>query len=146
MYSEIDIYTCVFLSIYIIIKYHKNSINRKKKYFRKAGETDMATTYVYRTEQTIIRKSNPLYKKLDDLAFKAKNIYNLCLYEQRQIYFQYKKFINYNDLYHIVKDTEGYKDLPTVLGQQVIMKVNDTCKSFICSTKSYYNNPGAFTS
>ena len=106
----------------------------------------MTTTYVYRTEQTIIRKSNPLYKKLDDLAFRAKNIYNLCLYEQRQIYFQYKKFINYSDLYHIVKEKEGYKELPNVLGQQVIMKVNDNCKAFKKSTKSYYNNPGAFYS
>lgn len=112
----------------------------------KRGETDMATTYIYRTEQTIIRKSNPLYKKLDELCFRAKNIYNLCLYEQRQIYFQYKQFINYNDLYHIVKEKEGYKELPNALGQQVIMKVNDICKAFKNSTKSYYNNTGAFTS
>lgn len=106
----------------------------------------MTTTYVYRTEQTIIRKSNPLYKKLDDLAFRAKNIYNLCLYEQRQIYFQYKKFINYSDLYHLVKDKEGYKELPNALGIEIVRKVNDNCNSFISSTKSYYNNPGAFYS
>mgnify|MGYP003293893727 CR=1 FL=1 len=106
----------------------------------------MATTYVYRTEQTIIKKSNPLYRKLDDLAFKAKNIYNLCLYEQRQIYFQYKKFINYSDLYHIVKDTEGYKELPNALGQQVVRTVTTNCNSFISSTKSYYKNPEAFYS
>ncbi|MBR4981986.1 MAG: transposase [Lachnospiraceae bacterium] len=105
----------------------------------------MTTTYVYRTEQTIVRKSNPLYKKLDELCFKAKNIYNICLYEQRQIYFQYKKFINYNDLYHIVKDTEGYKELPNALGQQVVRTVTTNCNSFISSTKSYYNKPEAFT-
>lgn len=106
----------------------------------------MPTTYVYRTEQTIIRRSNPLYKKLDDLAFKAKNIYNISLYEQRQIYFQYKKFINYNDLYHIVKDSEGYKELPNALGQQIVRQVTTNCNSFISSTKSYYNNPEAFYS
>lgn len=105
----------------------------------------MATTYVYRTEQTIIRKSNPLYNKLDDLAFKAKNIYNICLYEQRQIFFEYKKFINYNDLYHIVKDTEGYKELPNALGQQIVRQVSTNCLAFQKATKAYYNKPEAFT-
>ena len=105
----------------------------------------MAITYVYRTEQTIIRKSNPLYRKLDELSFKAKNIYNICLYEQRQIFFEYKKFINYNDIYHIVKDSEDYKKIPNALGQQVIRQVTTNCNSFIRSTKSYYKNPEAFT-
>lgn len=111
----------------------------------KRGEQDMATTYVYRTEQTIIRKSNPIYKKLDELCFKAKNIYNLCLYEQRQIFFEYKKFINYNDLYHLVKDTEGYKELPNALSAQIVRQVSTNCLAFQKATKAYYNNPEAFT-
>lgn len=105
----------------------------------------MTTTYVYRTEQTIIRKSNPLYKKLDELSFKAKNIYNTCLYEQRQIFFEYKKFINYSDLYRLVKDTEGYKELPNALGQQVVRQVSTNCLAFQKATKAYYNKPEAFT-
>lgn len=105
----------------------------------------MPIKYVYRTEQTIIKKSNPLYKKLDELAFKAKNIYNLCLYEQRQIYFEYKRFISYADLYRIVKDKEGYKDLPHGLAKQIVRQVSTNCISFQKATKAYFNKPDAFT-
>lgn len=104
----------------------------------------MGTNYVYRTEQTIIKKSNPLYKKLDDLAFRAKNIYNLCLYEQRQIYLEYGKFITYADLYKLVKDKDGYKELPNVLGQQIARQVSTNCLSFQKATKAYFNKQEAF--
>ena len=104
----------------------------------------MATKYIYRTEQTIIKKSNPLYKKLDNLAFKAKNIYNLCLYEQRQIYFEYGKFITYADLYRLVKDKEGYTELPNALSQQILKQVSTNCISFQKATKAYFNKPEAF--
>ena len=104
----------------------------------------MSLTYVYRTEQTVIKKSNPIYNKLDNLAFKAKNIYNLCLYEQRQIYFEYKRFISYADLYRIIKDKEGYKDLPHVLGIQIVRQVSTNCSSFQKATKAYFNKPEAF--
>ena len=104
----------------------------------------MATKYIYRTEQTIIKKSNPLYKKLDDLAFRAKNIYNLCLYEQRQVYFEYGKFLNYADLYRLVKDKEGYKELPNVLSQQIVRQVSTNCLSFQKATNTYFNKPEAF--
>lgn len=105
----------------------------------------MPTKYVYRTEQTVVKKSNPLYKKLDEMAFKAKNIYNLCLYEQRQIYFQYGKFISYADLYRIVKDKEGYKDLPRSFANSILRQVSTNCLSFQKATKAYYNKPEAFT-
>lgn len=105
----------------------------------------MTTKYVYRTEQTIIKKSNPLYKKLNDLAFKAKNIYNLCLFEQRQTYFEYGKFVTYAELYRLVKDKEGYKELPNALGQQIVRQVSTNCLSFQKATKAYFNKPEAFT-
>ncbi len=104
----------------------------------------MSTKYIYRTEQSIIKKSNPLYKKLDDLAFRAKNIYNLCLYEQRQIYFEYEKFITYADLYRLVKDKEGYKELPRTLSNQILRQVSTNCLSFQKATKAYFNKPEAF--
>ena len=105
----------------------------------------MSATYVYRTEQTIIKKSNSLYSKLDEMAFKAKNIYNLCLYEQRQIYFEYKRFINYADLYRLVKDKEGYKELPRSLSNSILRQVSTNCLSFQKATRAYFNKPEAFT-
>lgn len=43
------------------------------------------------TERHIIKPSDPLYAKLDDLTLKAKNLYNAGLYAYRQSYFEYRK-------------------------------------------------------
>lgn len=42
-------------------------------------------------ERHLIKPNNELYKTLDDLTFKAKNLYNHGLYLYRQSYFEYKK-------------------------------------------------------
>ena len=42
-------------------------------------------------ERHLIKPSHELYRTLDDLTFKAKNLYNHGLYLYRQSYFEYKK-------------------------------------------------------
>ena len=43
------------------------------------------------TERHLIKPNHELYKTLDDLTFKAKNLYNHGLYLYRQSYFEHKK-------------------------------------------------------
>lgn len=43
------------------------------------------------TERHLIKPGHELYGVLDDLTFKAKNLYNHGLYLYRQSYFEYKK-------------------------------------------------------
>ena len=43
------------------------------------------------TERHLIKPNHELYKALDDLTFKAKNLYNHGLYLYRQSYFEHKK-------------------------------------------------------
>ena len=43
------------------------------------------------TERHLIKPSHELYRTLDDLTFKAKNLYNHGLYLYRQSYFEHKK-------------------------------------------------------
>lgn len=43
------------------------------------------------TERHLIKPNHKLYQTLDDLTFKAKNLYNHGLYLYRQSYFEYKK-------------------------------------------------------
>lgn len=102
-------------------------------------------TYVYRTEKFRMKKNHPLYDLIDTLSFKAKNLYNLALYNQRQCYFQHGKFMSYFTLYNVLKDTEAFKDLPIHLSQQTIKQVAETCNSFKQANKEYYKNPNKFS-
>ena len=43
------------------------------------------------TERHLIKPNHSLYRQLDELTFKAKNLYNHSLYLYRQSYFEYKK-------------------------------------------------------
>lgn len=100
---------------------------------------------VYRTEQHQFKKSDPEYKFLDTLCFKSKNLYNLCLYEERQTFFKYQKSIDYNNLYHIVKNSDAYKDMiSTVVAQSIIRQIATTFNSYFKAMKSYYKNPDKF--
>ena len=51
---------------------------------------------MYLTETHNIRKSNKLYKEIDNLCFLSKNLFNSALYAVRQHYFTDNKYLNYN--------------------------------------------------
>ena len=100
---------------------------------------------VYRTEQHQFKKSDSSYRLLDDLCFKSKNLYNLCLYEQRQTFFKYGTAIDYNRLYHTVKNSDDYKNMiSAAVGQSVIRQVATTFNSYFKAMKGYYKNPDRF--
>lgn len=100
---------------------------------------------VYRTEQHQFKKSDTEYKFLDTLCFKSKNLYNLCLYEERQAFFKYQKSIEYNSLYHIVKNSDAYKDMiSAAVAQSIIRQVATIFNSYFKAMKSYYKNPDKF--
>ena len=42
-------------------------------------------------ERHLVKPNHELYETLNDLTFKAKNLYNHGLYLYRQSYFEYKK-------------------------------------------------------
>lgn len=100
---------------------------------------------VYRTEQHQFKKSDPEYKFLDDICFKSKNLYNLCLYEERQTFFKYQKSIDYNSLYHIVKNSDAYKEMiSTAVAQSIIRQVSIAFNSYFKAMRSYYVNLDKF--
>lgn len=87
-------------------------------------------------ERHIIKQSNKFFKECDELSLKSKNLYNCCLYSIRQHYFTTKKYLNYNDNYHLIKSIPEYNNLPTKVSCQVIRKVDKNFKSFFGSLKS----------
>lgn len=60
---------------------------------------DLGYTYEYRTQQYHIRKNHKMYKLLDELTFKAKNLYNKALYLERQCYYKAAEKVQSNFVY-----------------------------------------------
>ena len=107
------------------------------------------------------------YKVLKELSYASKNLYNKALYIKRQDFFAIKairksinrsklsekskaallrrkdlRLLNYNQLYHIVKNEPEYKFLNANMSQQILKLVDRNFKSFFGllrakSTKSY---------
>lgn len=102
------------------------------------------TSYVTRTQTLLVVKQNhPLFKTIDDLSFKAKNIYNSALYLCRQSFFEYKQPIGYAALNSFHKNLyeADYKSLPTQTTQQILQVVCKNMKAFINTSKDFYKNP-----
>lgn len=90
------------------------------------------------TERYFIKKSNPLFKELDQMSFLSKNLYNQALYRIRQFYFQNKKYLRYEELnkqFTIEKQVD-YIALPAKVAQWVLKQVDHNFKSFFGSLRS----------
>jgi hypothetical protein len=70
------------------------------------------------------------YSALRSLCVLSKNLYNSTLYAVRQYYFAEKKYMRYENAYHVCKENENYKSLGTDLAQQIMKVVDRSFKSF----------------
>lgn len=95
------------------------------------------------TEKHIIKVGNQFFKECDSLAFKSKNLYNLCLYTVRQAYIKDKVNILY-ELHRLMKNTDAYKALPSKVASTVLLMVQHNFKSFFKGNAEYYYNPSKF--
>lgn len=93
-----------------------------------------------RVEQHIIKKNNPVWKLIDELCWKSKNVYNYANYIIRQEFIKNNKWIRYNELAKIVKDSEPYKDLGSNVGQQTLKLLDQNWKSFFSAIKDWNKN------
>lgn len=93
---------------------------------------------MYLTEKHIIKKSNKLYKEIDELTFLSKNLYNSALYSIRQHYFETKKYLNYNAVNRLFIDTnqQDYIKLPRKVSNHVLQQVDKSFKSFFMLLKN----------
>ena len=92
-------------------------------------------------QQYIIKQTNDLYKQLDDLCFKAKNLYNATLYEVRQYFFATQQYLSYNDVnkLFIKNKQEDYYALPTKVSQGIQRLVEQNYSSFFELLSMYKN-------
>lgn len=95
-------------------------------------------------ERTYINQHHEYYKIIDDLSWKAKNLFNLANYHIRQEFFANHKYIGFFDLYHLLKQTDAYRDLPTKVSKQIVKRVTQTWKGYFQAHKDWKKNPSKY--
>mgnify|MGYP000202699221 CR=1 FL=1 len=85
---------------------------------------------MYPTQKNHIKADKQKYEVLKRITKLSKNLYNCTLYTTRQYYFENGKYINHESAYHLVKDNENYKILPSQVAQQTMKVVDRNMKSF----------------
>lgn len=89
------------------------------------------------TERHLIKPNHELYDTLDDLTFKAKNLYNHGLYLYRQSYFEHKKnpdvpVLSWAEIDKSLRK-QGHEDiraLPSKLANAVLKNLGENISSF----------------
>lgn len=100
---------------------------------------------MYRTQSNVIRSlSKEEYKILREMCQYSNNLYNVALYNIRQYFFQEKKFLRYEENYHVCKVNENYKLLQASISQQILMVVDRNFKSFFSLIKKAKNGEYCF--
>ena len=91
---------------------------------------------MYLTQSNVIRKlSKEEYAMLREMCQYSNNLYNVALYNIRQYYFKEKKFLNYEENYHVCKENENYGLLQAGVSQQILKVADRSFKSFFSLIK-----------
>lgn len=100
--------------------------------------------YIQRTEQIIISKKHPKYKIIDEMCFKAKNLYNYANYIIRKSFIEEEKYIQYYDLNRELKSHQQYKDVMSQPANCILRILDKNWKSFFVSIKDWSKNKGKY--
>lgn len=74
--------------------------------------------------------SKQQYALLKEMCAYSNNLYNVALYNIRQYYFSTKKFLTYENNYHVCKTNENYGLLQAGVAQQTMKVADRSFKSF----------------
>jgi putative transposase len=88
--------------------------------------TEKKPMIITRSEQIWIKP----HKTLSWLCHLSKNLYNEGNYQIRQDFFKGNKWIRYNALYHSLKTSKNYQELPAKTAQQVLKILDRNWTSF----------------
>ena len=99
-------------------------------------------------ETHIYSKNHADFKKLNNLCFLSKNLYNSALFIIRQEFFNSGHYLNYYNVNKIMHDSEqiDYKSLPSQISQRTLKLVDQNFKSFFKSIKDYSKYPNKYKS
>ncbi|WP_192901206.1 MULTISPECIES: transposase [Okeania] len=86
-------------------------------------------------ERHVITKSHNLWLACHNKAFLSKNLFNLANYYYRQHFFSYQKKLSFNQLYHLVSNTDDYQALPTKVSKQIIRRLDSAWNSYFAALR-----------
>ena len=106
--------------------------------------------FILYTRKIQIKKTDQAYKELDQMMFLSKNLYNVCLYQERQTFFRkrdckdleeqkkLKSCLTNSELIKQLQDENqsDYRALPSIVSQQVCNQVFDAYQSFFSKRKT----------
>lgn len=95
-------------------------------------------------ERHVIDKNHQHWAQIDELSFKAKNLYNLANYHCRQRFFAERKAWGVNALYHLTKDSDAYLALPTKVSKQIVKRVVNCWTGYFAAFREYRIAPDQF--
>jgi IS605 OrfB family transposase len=93
-----------------------------------------------RTEQIWLKPN----KNLSWLCHLSKNLYNESNYLIRQELFKHKKWFRYSALYHKIKTSKNYQQLPAQSAQQTLKFLDRNWKAFFCAINKWKNDKSNF--
>lgn len=99
---------------------------------------------VARTQRYKINSNMPFWGVVDDYCFKSKNLYNYANYIIRQEFINNNRWIRYNELFQLVRDSEAYKDLGSNIGQATLCILDKNWKSFMKAIKDWKKRPDKY--
>ena len=97
-------------------------------------------------ERHVINRNHAYWREADELAFNSKNLYNAANYFCRQHFFETGNRYTLPTLYHLVKNTESYRALPTKVSKQSVKKLVESWKSYFEAHKDWEKNPDKYKS
>ena len=86
---------------------------------------------IYRVVKNRLKIGKNVYNLLCELSHTSKNLYNETLYTVKQHYLNTSEFLCYEKAYHLLKEGENYKLLPSQTAQQTMRIVDKNFKSFL---------------
>jgi IS605 OrfB family transposase len=95
-------------------------------------------------ERHIIKQNHQWFKKIDQMSFLSKNLFNSAVYLCRQAFFSGKTIPTWNQIYHSLKTSDDYKALPSKVAQLVFRQVEKCFKSYQSAKEEYQINPEKF--
>ena len=97
-----------------------------------------------RVEQHVIEKRHPQYQSIDEMAFASKNLWNLANYHVRQSFIFQKTYLNNTATFHLLKETDAYKALPSKVANQVLLQLHHAWTAFFEAMEVYREHPERF--
>ena len=92
----------------------------------------------------IIDRNYWLYKRLDNLCFLSKNLFNYANYLIRQKFIISGEYLDYYKIQKLCQGKTDYLALPAKVSQQVLLRLHESWKSFFAATKEYNLHPDKF--